>query len=82
MTEFFRNSAFEIDEICKSQLAFQENEYCVVEEFQDIRLDQDKPEVLVKWVGFEDEEPEWENVAKMREDVPGMINDFIEEIRR
>ena len=25
--KFFRNSAFEIDEVCKNQLAFQENEY-------------------------------------------------------
>ena len=23
---FFRNSAFEVDEVCKNQLAFQENE--------------------------------------------------------
>ena len=28
---FFRHSAFNVDEACKSQLAFQENEYCVVE---------------------------------------------------
>ena len=33
-------------------------------------------------MGFEDEKLGWENFAKMRGDVPGMINDFIEEIKK
>ena len=33
--------------------------------------------MLVKWTGFEDEDPGWESFEKMREDVPGMVNDFL-----
>ena len=78
---FFRNSAFNVDETSKAQLAYQENEYFVVEAIQDIRLHDGEPEVLVKWIGFEDEDPGWESLSKMCEDIPSLVHDFINEVK-
>lgn len=54
--EFFRCKDFERIEELDEYLAFQEGEYCIAEEIQDIRKVRDEMEVLVKWRGLGDEE--------------------------
>jgi len=46
--KFFRNKSFEVTEECTAQLAFEQNEYCVVEEIQDIRTRAGVIQLLVK----------------------------------
>jgi len=79
--KFFRNSEFEITEETENYLAFQDGEYCVVDEIQDINMQDGEVKLLVKWRGFDDEEPGWESLALMREDVPQLVTEFLEEIR-
>jgi len=79
--KFFRNSDYEVTEECLNQLAYQEGELCVVHELLDIRVHQGTPELLVKWKGFEDEEPGWERLDIMKEDIPVMVSDFLDEIK-
>ena len=45
---FSRNSFFEVDEVCRPQLEFQDNEFWVVEEIIDIRLHKGEKHLLVK----------------------------------
>ena len=78
--KFFRNSDLEVTEEVQQYLAFQEGEYCVVDEFQDIRTKEGEVELLTKWKGFDDEEPQWESLKIMREDVPVLVSEFIEDI--
>jgi len=42
---------------------------------------QGTPELLVKWKGFEDEEQGWERLDIMKEDIPVMVSDFLDEIK-
>lgn len=78
--KIFRNKDFERTEELDEYLAFQEGEYCVAEEIQDIRKVKGEMEVLVKWKGFDGEEPQWESFEIMREDIPKMLSDFLQDI--
>lgn len=79
--KFFRNSDFNVSEECTAQLKFQEEEYCVVSEFLDLRLKDGELQILVKWKGFDDEDPGWESLDVMRGDVPALVTDFVDEIK-
>ena len=78
--KFFRNADLEVTEELKEYLAFQDGEYCVVNEFQDIRVRGGEVELLTKWRGFDDEEPQWESLKIMREDVPVLVDEFIAQL--
>lgn len=78
--KFFRNSEYEVTEECTDYLAFQEGEYCLVDEFEDIRLKDGELELLVKWKRFDDEQPAWKSFQIMREDVPTRVKEFLNEL--
>ena len=75
--KFFRNKDFEVTEEVKEYLAFQDEEYCVVHEFEDIRVTQGEVGLKLKWRGFDDEDPGWEAMKIMKEDVPVMVDEFL-----
>jgi len=79
--KFFRNSDYNVTEECLNQLAYQEGELCVVEELMDIRVHNGVVEILVKWKGFEEEDPGWELFDTMKEDIPALVSDFLIELK-
>ena len=54
-----------------------------VEELLELRFNETKAqyEVQVKWVGFEYEEPTWEPLAVLQEDIPALLEKFIQQHR-
>lgn len=47
------------DSTVTDYLAFQEGEYCAIDEMLDIRDKHGKIQILVCWKGFGDDEPTW-----------------------
>jgi len=78
--KFFRNCDYEVTEECYNQLAYQEGELCVVDKIMDIRLHEGVLQLLVKWKGFDDEDPGWESFETMKDDVPALVSDFLSDI--
>jgi len=78
--KFFRNCDYEVTEECYNQLAYQEGELCVVDKIMDIRLHEGVLQLLVKWKGFDDEDPGWETFETMKDDVPALVSDFLSDI--
>lgn len=79
---FFRNKYFEVTEEVKEHLLYQEDELQVVESFDDIRSSNGRIEILVKWKGFSEDETDWVEIDILREDVPVLLREFIDDIRR
>lgn len=52
-----------------------------MKEIIDIRINAGEAELLVKWIGFDDEEPGWKNLCKIREDVPVLVQEFLTDIK-
>jgi len=46
----------------------------------DIRLHEGVLQLLVKWKGFDDEDPGWESFETMKDDVPALVSDFLSDI--
>ena len=80
--KFFRNKDFEVTEEIGNQLAYQANELLVVREFQDICKRSGKVEHLTCWKGLEKTEDDWVSIEVMREDVPALTTEYLEEIRK
>lgn len=78
----FRKKYFDVTTEFIEQLTFQEQEYCIAEEIKDIRTHNGEIELLVKWKRFDDEEPKWEKYNKMKEDIPWMVEDFVDKIKK
>ncbi len=79
---FFRNSSFQITEELRHYLAYQQNELLLVEEVTGIRRKGARIELRVKWRGFPGEESNWTTLATLQEDVPEMVQDYIQNLRR
>ena len=79
--EIFRNNSYEVDEVCRAQLEFSDNEVCVVEKIIDIRLHKGERRLLVKWIGFKNEEHGWENLSKICEDVPVLVQELLSDVK-
>jgi len=60
--KFFRND-LEVKTEVLQQLSFQDGEYCVVDKTLYIRVHEGEAQLLIKWRGFDEEEPTLENVA-------------------
>lgn len=75
--KFFRNRLSEVNEEVEHHLTYQENDLLVVEEFQDIKRDQEGIKVFVKWRGFEDSENDWVLLDKLQHDVPNLIEEYL-----
>ena len=67
--KFFRNSEMDTDAAVHNYLAFQAGEYCIVEEILDIRKHHGQIQVLVRWKGFDDEDPTWTPIRELEQDV-------------
>lgn len=78
--KMFRNKDFEITEELKDYLRYQQGELLVIDRFDDIRERQENVELLVKWKGFGEEESDWVEYASLKEDVPTLINEYLNEI--
>jgi len=78
--KFFRNSSYEITEELLNHLAYQENELMVISTFNGIRRSQGELQVLAKWRGLSADEDSWEPVDTLREDVPDMLQDYIDSL--
>lgn len=79
--QFFRNSELEVGQDLRNYLRYQQGQYCIVEKFLDLRASESGPQVLVEYAGFSDEEPLWMPLREMREDVPELLNEFLEWIQ-
>lgn len=79
--KFFRNKAFNVTTDCEEQLTFQAEKYCVVGEIQDTRVQGGEVYVLVRWKRLQDEEPGWEYLSVMKEDIPALVVEFLNEMR-
>lgn len=77
--KFFRNSDLNVSEELKEFINFQEGDYSVVDQMLDIRKSGKNIEVQVRWLGFEDE-PTWTCITQLSQDVPAMLNEFLETI--
>ena len=80
--KFFRNKDFEVTEEIRNQLAYQAIELLVVREFQDIRERSGEVELLTWWKVFEETEDDWVSIEVMKEDVPALTTEYLEEIRK
>ena len=79
---FFRNSSFQVTDELRDHLAYQKNEMFIIEEFTGIRRKGVDLELRVKWRGFPVHESEWITLVKLQEDVPQMVQDYIQDLRR
>ena len=57
----------------RSHLLFHKADLYKVEKLLDIRMTNGLEEVLVKWLGFEDEEATWEPAVIIEEDLPHLV---------
>ena len=78
--KLFRNSDYEITEDVLNHLDYQKGELLVIESFENIRERQGHIELEVKWRGFESAENDWLSLEVLREDVPEMLSEHLEEI--
>lgn len=76
--KFFRNKDFEVSEDVRNHIAYQENELLVIEDLEDIRKTADEVQLLVKWRGFESEENDWVSLPSLREDVPELVQEYLQ----
>lgn len=79
--KLFRNKDYEVTTDTLEQLAFQDGEYCIVEKIIDIRKKDGDIQIQVQWRGFDDEDTTWEEYSVMKDDIPGLVDDFINEVR-
>ena len=63
-----------------NQLTYQANELLVVRELQDICERSGEVELLTCGKGFEKTEDDWVSIEVMKEDVPALITEQLEEI--
>ena len=61
-------------------LEYQTGELLVVESITNIRQKRRTVELRIKWKGFTDDESDWVQISSLLEDVPKLVNDFLEDI--
>lgn len=79
--KFFRNSDYEVTEALRDHLAHQEGDLLVIEEFLGIRRRRGTVEIKVKWKGFDATETDWVDVTLLKEDVPVLLRDYVEDMK-
>lgn len=78
--KFFRNKDYEVTEELKDHLAYQGDELLVIDKFEDIRQVDGSTQVYVKWKGFSDSENDWVSFDSLKEDVPALIDEYIQDL--
>ena len=61
-------------------LEYQTGELLVVESITDIRRNRGIVELQVKWRGFTEDESDWVPISSLREDVPELVTEYLEEL--
>lgn len=79
-TKFFRNKDFEVTEEVRNYLNYQVGEKCIVERFEGVRELDGEIQVKVRYCGFSDVEPAWVRFGIFKEDVPGLLKEYLEEM--
>ena len=74
---FFRNEHFNVTEDVNKFLKFQQGEYASIKSIMDLREQRGNQEVLVSYLGFDEEEPEWVSLHSMHEDVPERLTESL-----
>ena len=80
--KFFRNKDFQVSQELLNHLSYQEGELLVVEAFTDIRRKQGVTELQVKWRGFDAVKSDWVSLSSLREDVPDLLEEYLQEIQK
>ena len=65
----------------KNHLSYQKGELLLIENFSGIRRKGTKFEIRVKWRGFPEEESDWTKIEHLREDVPEMLDQYLNDLR-
>lgn len=55
--KLFHNKGWSISEEITEHLSYQNGEYCIIDELLDVRKKQGTIQILVRWEGFDDEDP-------------------------
>lgn len=79
---FFRNSSFNVTEELLNHLEYQAGELYLIEEFTGIRRKGTQFEIRVKWRGFPETESDWIKYSSLQQDVPDLINEYINDLAR
>ncbi len=80
--KLFRNSDYMVTEELLNHLAYQDNELLLIEEFLNIRRRSNGVELEVKWQGFDDTETDWVFIETLREDVPVMLDEYLQQVQQ
>ena len=78
--KLFRNADYEILEDILNHLDYQKGELLVIESFENIRERQGQIELEVKWRGFDSPENDWLSLEVLKEDVPDMLSEHLNEL--
>jgi hypothetical protein len=78
---FFRNSDYDVSKEVIEHLEHQTGELRKVSEYVDVRVWQGSIEVRARWRGHEAWEDTWESVKAMREDVPVLLQNYLDATR-
>lgn len=78
--KFFQNSSFNITEEITEHLEYQAGELLAVDQFCDLRNNAGKVEVLVQWKGFDETDQDWVDIDSLRQDVPEMLQEFLDNV--
>lgn len=78
--KLFRNRNFEVTEELVNQLSYQEGKLLFIEDFIGIRKLQVVIEIRVQWKGFKEDETDWVSVKTLREDVPVMLEKYLQDL--
>jgi hypothetical protein len=78
---FFRSSDYDVTKEVIEHLKNQTGELHTVSEFIDVRAWQGSVEVRARWRGHEAWEDTWESVKTMRDDVPVLLQNYLDATR-
>ena len=78
---FFRNSVFNVTEELKHHLMYQKGELLLIESFTGIRRKVTDVELRVKWRGLPEEESDWTTLATLKEDVPTLVDEYLDHLK-
>jgi hypothetical protein len=78
---FLRNSNFDVTKEVIEHLEYQTGELHTVSELVDVRLCEGSVEVKARWRGHEAWEATWESMKAMREDVPVLLQNYLDATR-
>ena len=71
----------EITETLKDSIFHNSGSYNIVEEILELRFNQElrQHQVLIRWKGFDDEQPGWEPLDTIAQDIPDFLEKFLDQ---